>query len=136
MKRKLFSKKDGTTFIEDVKDISEEVKNFFNSLPPKIKKWIAEAETIVEFLERIEEAFESQELEAALEFVFAQIKGDRDKEIFEAIKKAIHDLTFGLDEWHDKFEIATEALTTLTGDELNQIEIDTTTQVAVYMYKV
>ena len=31
MKRKLFSQKDGTTFREDIKDIPEDVKNFFHS---------------------------------------------------------------------------------------------------------
>ena len=43
MKRKLFSQKDGTTFREDIKDIPEDVKNFFHSLPAKIKKALPEA---------------------------------------------------------------------------------------------
>ncbi len=61
-KRKLFSKKDGTTFIEDVKGISEDVKAFFDALPLNIKKWIAEAEDIVRVLEMIQKAVQDGQL--------------------------------------------------------------------------
>lgn len=133
--RRVFSKKDGTSFIEDVNDIKDELITFVNGLPPKIKKWLAEAETIVELLEKLEELLENETFEKAMEFLFAQIKGERDREIFEAIKQAIINMNDVIDGWLDKFDTAGETLKILSEGDLSQIEADLTTQVAVYAYK-
>ena len=53
MKRRLFSDKDGTTFKEDVADITEEVKAFFDTIPVKLKKLLPVAERFVMALQTL-----------------------------------------------------------------------------------
>lgn len=90
--RRWFSQKDGTTFLQDLQDASEDLKQFFNGIPPKLKVWLSEAETIIDFLERLKVILESEKLERALEILFAQIDGEKDRRIFEAIKAALNKL--------------------------------------------
>lgn len=139
MKRKLFSKKDGTTFVQDLHDITEEVKLFFHALPPKIKQWISEATDIVDALEKLDQALkDGQPADTAIDYVLGLIKGDADEQIYEAIKNALHSLVVyfefaGGNDSSLKLVTASEALMQLS--ELSQIEADTTTQLAVFFYK-
>lgn len=139
MKRKLFSKRDGTTFLEDVKGISEDVKSFFNALPARLKKWIGEAEKIVDALESLDTALQNgQPLDTAIDFVLSRVEGEADEIIYEAIKEKLHqfleDISI-LDEWDGdaKFQMASDVLSSVSG--LTRIEADTTTQVAVFIKK-
>ncbi len=142
MKRKLFSKKDGTTFLEDVKGISEDVKSFFNALPARLKKWIGEAEKIVDALEYLDTALQNgQPLDTAIDFVLSRVEGEADEIIYEAIKEKLHqfleDISAQLDEWElsgdAKFAMASDVLSSISG--LTRIEADTTTQIAVFIKK-
>lgn len=141
MKRKLFSKRDGTTFLEDVKGISEDVKSFFNALPARLKKWIGEAEKIVDALESLDTALQNgQPLDTAIDFVLSRVEGEADEIIYEAIKEKLHqfleDISI-LDEWElsgdAKFAMASDVLSSVSG--LSRIEADTTTQIAVFIKK-
>jgi len=139
MKRKLFSKKDGTTFVEDLHDITEEVKLFFHALPPRIKQWISEATDIVDALEKLDQAFaDGQPADVAIDYVLGLIKGDVDEQIYEAIKDALHSLIiyFEIPEQDTgslKMAAASEAILQIS--ELSRLEADTTAQLAVFFYK-
>lgn len=139
MKRKLFSKKDGTPFMQDLHDITEEVKLFFHALPPKIKQWISEATDIVDALEKLDQALkDGQPADVAIDYVLGLIKGDLQEEVYEAIKDALNNLiiTFELsdqDKGTDKLTIASEAILQIS--ELSRLEADTTAQLAVFFYK-
>lgn len=140
MKRKLFSKRDGTTFLEDVKGISEDVKSFFNALPARLKKWIGEAEKIVDALESLDTALQNgQPLDTAIDFVLSRVEGEADEIIYEAIKEKLHqfleDFSDPLEVWDGdaKFQMASDVLSSISG--LTRIEADTTTQIAVFIKK-
>lgn len=147
MKRKLFSKKDGTTFIQDVQGISQDVKDWFNSLPLKLKEWLTEAETIVDFIERIDQALlDGQPADEVIDFVLAQIPGSADEEIYEFAKEWLHEFVIDLRDYIEeaneisdyeggilKFVTASQILQGYA--EISQLEADTITQNAVYFYK-
>ena len=144
MKRKLFSKKDGTTFIQDVQGISQDVKDWFNSLPLKLKEWISEAEAVVDFLERIDQALQDgQPADEVIDFVLAQVKGQKDEEIYEFAKDWLHEFVIDLRDLIEeaneyeggviKFTTASQILKAYS--DLSQLEADTVTQNAVYFYK-
>ena len=144
MKRRIFSKKDGTTFVQDIQDIAEDVKNFFDSLPTKIKTWIAEAEDIIDVLEKIDQALQDgQPADTVIDFILAQIEGTADEEVYETLKYRLHDFIQDIEELpgiledgilgDDKFAFASDVLSEVSG--LERIESDTTIQIAVYFKK-
>lgn len=135
--RKLFSQKDGTTFIEDIHDISDDVKAFFHAIPPRLKRYIADATDIVDFIEKVNDALaDGQPLDAAIDFVLAQIPGSADEAIYEWIKQFLSDLPNEIAEIEDKLITASEILFGYADEaDFTQIESDTITQLAVYFYK-
>lgn len=137
--RKLFSKKDGTTFVEDVDAMSQEVKAFFNGLPAKLKKWMYESSKIVTAIQNIDAAIaEGQPADKAIDFVLSNIKGEVDEHLYEAIRKALHQIVeyITANQYSIplcKLQCASAALIEVS--ELTQLEADTVTQVAVYSIK-
>ncbi len=147
-KRKLFSKKDGTTFIEDMQDISDEAKAIFNGLPLKLKKWLYESTQIVEALQKLDEALEDgQPVDKVIDFILAQIKGEAQENIYEAIKVGLTKLIEFIN--NNEYGVAPEIIMQNMGfykanfagqileeiSGLNSLEADTVTQNAVYIYK-
>jgi hypothetical protein len=121
--RRWFSKEDGTTFLQDLQDASEDLKQFFKGVPPKLKVWLSEAETIIDFLERLKEILESENVERAMEILFAQIDGEKDRRIFEAIKAALNKLLGVIEDAHlhlpeEHFDSISNALANVALDEL------------------
>lgn len=142
----IFSKKDGTTFIEDVHIISDRMKLFFDALPGRIKKWLYEATVIVDALQKLDDALtEGQPADKAIDFILSQLK--LDAHIYEAIKEALNQFVISLDNIEDtvgdenafafageaKRQIASDTLMTIS--KLSELDADTTTQVAVFAYK-
>lgn len=83
MKRKLFSDKDGTTFKEDMHDITEEVKAFFVHVPYDIKRLLPDAEDFVNAAEHLAEMVkEGGEVDAIIDNILADIPGTTDEVIY------------------------------------------------------
>lgn len=96
-KRKLFSKKDGTTFVEDVQDISEDVKAFIAGLPAKIKTILPEAEDIVHAVEDVAAAVkDGTPVDVTIKRVLEQIPGTKDEHIYEFVKSLLQKLSIQL----------------------------------------
>lgn len=143
--RKLFSKKDGTTFFEDIKDISDDAKALFDGLPIKLRKWIYESTVIIDALQKLDDALqEGEPADKAIDFILGQIKGDADERIYEAIKIALNELlqfTEFMNEDLDTLTIPGQIKrnigvgTLIEISNLNELEADTVTQNAVYIYK-
>ena len=148
MKRKLFSQKDGTTFREDVADISDDVRAWFENVPLEIKRLLAPAEQFVHGVEHINELLKdgmplNEAIEKALEII-----GVDDKlyqsfkimlEIFVSRAKIFFENDGNKSLFFEKFagnvkrEAATEAL--IISTEANKLEADTAIQFAVYALK-
>lgn len=144
--RKLFSKKDGTTFFEDIHAISDEAKALFDGLPIKLRKWIYESTVIIDALQKLDDALqEGEPADKAIDFILGQIKGDADELLYESIKQALSDFVDRLNYLKEKFatdeiaegsekkEFATDVLIEVS--KLSVLEADTVTQNAVYIYK-
>lgn len=140
-KRKLFSQKDGTDFLTDVKDISEEVKAFFNHLPLELKKLLPIAEDIVRALQNLDDMLEEgHPVNEAIEKVLAMTKSEVDDRLFEIIKQAIDgaiETMQGLGELTIPGESKKfEASIALGGySNVADIQADTAIQLAVYAVK-
>lgn len=97
MKRRFFSRKDGTTFKEDVHDLSDNLKEFFHGLPENIKLILPDAEDFVAAVQAVSDAIKDGEVadiavRKALEF----IPGDLDTEIYEKAKHLLEQLAIRL----------------------------------------
>lgn len=150
MKRRLFSKKDGSTFREDIKDISQDVKAFFNGLPAKLKTWIPEAEDAVRALQVIEDALQDgQPADQIARVIMARIKGDVDERVYEFLREKLGELIMELESaimtvkgFPEVPTLVGETKLRWAGDciqhisDLSRIECDTTAQLAVYFHKV
>ena len=140
-KRKLFSQKDGSTFLEDAADIAEDVKAFFNHLPLELKKLLPIAEDIVRALQNLDDMLEEGEpVNEAIEKVLAMTKSEVDDKLYEIIKQAIEgaiETMQGLGEITIPGESKKfEASLALSGyAEVNDIQADTAIQLAVYAVK-
>lgn len=141
-RRKWFSQKDGTTFIQDVQDASEELKNFFDALPLKIKKYLNEATWLVDAIQKVDDLIEDgTPLDVAITTVLNQTITEVDNEIYAMVKEALDKLLVFLDvaeevgglEGAYKNQLVSETLVNFSN--LNALEADTATQVAVYAYK-
>ena len=144
--RRLFSKKDGTSLIQDLNAIQDELQLFFNSLPTKLRNWMYEATFLVDAIQNLDEALrDGQPADQAIDFILNGIKGEADEAIYEAVKVALHALAERVAEIQEEINdwlgatgvekriIVSEALMALSG--LNELESDTVTQNAVYIYK-
>lgn len=146
---RLFSKKDGRTFFQDLHKIKAEIEIFFDSMPVKLKSWMYEATIIIDALQKLDDALqEGEPADKAIDFILGQIKGEADEAIYEAVKKGLHDLVERMNDLADeigepfiygdmkgdmKKDIATDVLIPIS--ELSVLEADTVTQNAVYIYK-
>ena len=141
---RLFSKKDGRTFFQDLHKIKAEIEIFFDSMPVKLKSWMYEATIIIDALQKLDDALqEGEPADKAIDFILAQIKGESQERIYESVKRALHSLIeriesaeqevdgiiFGV----DKAKVATSQLMDLAN--LSELEADTVVQNAVYIYK-
>lgn len=148
-KRKLFSKKDGSTFGEDVKDIAEDVAAFIKGIPAKLKSYLPEATDIVEAIEALDDALQDgQPLDAAIDHALSFIPSTGDEVVYEKIKDLISDLA---DFLREKLDDAQDLIDYVEGGaikaatasqilaeyatEFDRIETDTTVQLAVYLFK-
>jgi len=142
MKRRLFSDKDGTTFKEDVADISEEVKAFFQTIPVKLKKLLTTAERFVIALQTLDDAIEEgQPADIVIDKILSSIEGDVDERIYEAIKESLHNFvdytTDTLKRWTDgeaKLGYASGGMQQVFTD-ITRLEADTAIQLACYAQK-
>ena len=141
MKRRLFSDKDGTTFKEDVADISEEVKAFFQTIPVKLKKLLTTAERFVIALQTLDDAIEEgQPADIVIDKILSSIKGDVDERIYEAIQEALHDFVAyitTLGQWatgESKMDFASDGMLQVFPD-ITKLEADTAIQLACYAQK-
>lgn len=92
-KRKLFSKKDGTTFVEDVQDISEDVKAFIAGVPAKIKSILPEAEDIVHAVEEVAAAVkDGTPVDVTIKRVLEHIPGTKDEKMYEFVRTFLGNL--------------------------------------------
>jgi hypothetical protein len=132
---RLFSKKDGRTFFQDLHKIKAEIEIFFDSMPVKLKAWMYEATIIIDALQKLDDALqEGEPADKAIYFILGQIKGEADERIYEGVKLALN--TFLRDTRPSSFaklQLASAALMDLSG--LKELEADTVTQNAVYIYK-
>jgi hypothetical protein len=142
---RLFSKKDGRTFFQDLHKIKAEIEIFFDSMPVKLKSWMYEATIIIDALQKLDDALQDGEpADKAIDFILGQIKGDADERIYEAIKIALNELlqfTEFMNEDLDTLTIPGQIKrnigvgTLIEISNLNELEADTVTQNAVYIYK-
>ena len=142
---RLFSKKDGRTFFQDLHKIKAEIEIFFDSMPVKLKSWMYEATVIIDALQKLDDALqEGEPADKAIDFILGQIKGDADERIYEAIKIALNELlqfTEFMNEDLDTLTIPGQIKrnigvgTLIEISNLNELEADTVTQNAVYIYK-
>ena len=140
---RLFSKKDGRTFFQDLHKIKAEIEIFFDSMPVKLKSWMYEATIIIDALQKLDDALQDGEpADKAIDFILGQIKGDADEKIYEAIKIALNELlqfTEFMNEDLDTLTIPGQRNigvgTLIEISNLNELEADTVTQNAVYIYK-
>lgn len=96
-KRRLFSRKDGTTFTEDVKDIAQDVEAFLKGLPEKIRVLLPEAEDFVIAVETISEAVkEGTSIDAAIDKALDIIPGTADERFYAWAQKALYELADAL----------------------------------------
>ena len=139
MKRRLFSKRDGSTFLEDISAISEDFKNFFNALPVKLKAWIYEAEILVNAVEALDKALQDgQPADTAIDFILSNIKGDADEKIYEAVKDALSSLADWINEGDsisggEKSIVVRDGLALLS--DLPESDCNLLTELAVYSMK-
>ena len=142
---RLFSKKDGRTFFQDLHKIKAEIEIFFDSMPVKLKSWMYEATIIIDALQKLDDALQDGEpADKAIDFILGQIKGDADERIYEAIIIALNELlqfTEFMNEDLDTLTIPGQIKrnigvgTLIEISNLNELEADTVTQNAVYIYK-
>lgn len=131
-KRKLFSNSDGSTFKEDVLDISEEVKAFFNHLPLELKKLLPIAEDIVRALQNLDDMLEEgHPVNEAIEKVLAALNVD--ERLYATIKFSLHQFVEMAQTGLSKFVLATNVL--MSDSEVSEIEAQTAIQLAVYAVK-
>ena len=139
MKRRLFSKRDGTSFLTDLAAISEDFKNFFNALPVKLKAWIYEAEILVNAVESLDKALkDGQPADTAIDFILSNIQGDADEKVYEAVKEALSSLVEWLNEGEEvlpaeKAIVVKDALALLS--DLPESDCNLLTELAVYSMK-
>lgn len=143
-KRRLFSQKDGTTLSEDLKDISEEVKAWFNHLPLEIKKLMPIAEKAVILIQELDDMLEDgMPVNEALERVLAMTKSEVDDKAYEVFKlfltrfaeycwALINDFD-GVVTGEDKFMYASDIISSIEG--ATGLQADTAAQLAVYAVK-
>lgn len=149
-KRKLFSQEDGTTFKEDITDIKEDVKAFFEKLPIEIKRLLPIAEHFVHGVEELSELLkDGMPINEAIEKVLALTANDIDDKIYFSFKRMLEIFAENAAEFLDdlgnknlffeelagnaKRDVSTNALISVT--EAEQVEADTAIQVAVYALK-
>ena len=143
-KRKLFSQKDGSTFLEDAADIRDDVKAFFNHLPLELKKLLPIAEDIVRAIQTLDDLLEEGEAaDIAIGKVLFMIKGDVDDNLYELLKTFLNDFAGVAVEIFEEFEkwvtsfqkkdTAVDILSAYTGAK--ELQADTAIQLAVYAVK-
>ena len=143
-KRKLFSQKDGSTFLEDAADIKEDVKAFFNHLPLELKKLLPIAEDIVRALQNLDDMLEEgTPVNEAIEKVLAMTKSEVDDKLYELFETFLNDFAGVAVEIFEEFEkwvtsfqkkdTAVDILSAYTGAK--EIQADTAIQLAVYAVK-
>ena len=143
-KRKLFSQKDGSTFLEDAADIAEDVKAFFNHLPLELKKLLPIAEDIVRALQNLDDMLEEgTPVNEAIEKVLAMTKSEVDDKLYELFETFLNDFAGVAVEIFEEFEkwvtsfqkkdTAVDILSAYTGAK--EIQADTAIQLAVYAVK-
>ncbi len=89
-KRRLFSRNDGTTFGEDVREISEEIAAFLRGIPAKIKSLLPEAEDIVVALEQLEANLrDGMPVDEAIDRALAIIPGTQQEAFYALAKQAL-----------------------------------------------
>lgn len=106
---RLFSRKDGKTLPDHIRDAADWVKAMVAGLPAKIKNLLPEAEDFVVAVETLAEALkEGHPVNEAVEKALAFIPGENDEVLYEAMKKILFDLAVRLrivlDEIKDKIE--------------------------------
>ena len=142
-KRKLFSQKDGTKFGEDIADIADDVKAFFNHLPLELKKLLPIAEDIVRALQNLDDMLEEgKPLNEAIEKVLAMTKSEVDDKLYDCITNMLHSFIdtlvmlegeIGNETGETKSLEASIALTDYSG--VPALQADTAIQLAVYAVK-
>lgn len=144
MKRRLFSKDDGTTTIQDISAMTEEFKAWFNHLPLEIKKLMPIAEKAVRFLQELDDMLEEgHPVNEALEKVLAMTKTEVDDKAYEVFKQyvarfadfaenLIQDLD-GVPTGEDKFKYASGIVQYVC--KVSELQADTAAQLAVYAIK-
>lgn len=144
-KRKLFSNADGSTFPEDISDITEEVKAFFNSLPLELKKLLPIAEDIVRALQVASDAVkDGSPLDQALQKALDLTKTEADDKIYEVVKNAVELFLDRVKPYLNSnallFYLAdlkkqSASMTLKFAESLTQVQADTAIQLAVYAVK-
>lgn len=88
--RRLFSRKDGTTFREDFPTFIGEVRRFVIGLPSHIKKVLPEAEDFVVAVEHLANALKDGEpLDLAIKKALEFIPGDVDSAVYTKSKQIL-----------------------------------------------
>ncbi len=144
-KRKLFSPKDGTKFGEDIADIADDVKAFFNHLPLELKKLLPIAEDIVRALQYVSDAIkDGSPLDVAIQKALDLTESGADNKAYEVIKHAIQTFAeraviyIGRVEYEMvcgtiKFETASNVIE--VSEKIEKLQADTAIQLAVYAVK-
>ncbi len=148
MKRRIFSRKDGTTFKEDMHDISEEVGAFLKGLPAKIKALLPEAEDFSRAVQALSDAVkDGQPADAAIDLALSYIPGTADEEFYAKAKHALEALAIRLqiliDQANDitnawgsaKRETAASLVIEWNSGEPQAIEANYAVETAVYYTK-
>lgn len=128
MKRKFFSRKDGTTIVEDIQDLSDNLKEFFQGLPEVIKLILPESEDFVRVVQTVSDAVkDGQVADIAIRKGLELLPGETDTEIYEKVKHLLEQLAIRLQialeqakswEWsNSKKQAATEMTMTVTNAE-------------------
>ena len=144
-KRKLFSPKDGTKFGEDIADIADDVKAFFNHLPLELKKLLPIAEDIVRASQVVSDAIkDGSPFDVAMQKALDFTKSEVDDEAYEIVKMAVEVLCERLEAFLDKTvlllvlsDIKKENASSVLESTKNvtKLQADTAIQLAVYAVK-
>ncbi len=146
MKRRFFSRKDGTTLGEDLRATFESAKHKFWDL---IDKFSDEAEIIVNAMSDVNEAIQDgKPANEAIEFVLSRIPGDADERLYALIKEKLPEWIFKVQKFidmikgieHDEaitadYESFRHKATSLTLQQLNGIDRVSSDTVVQTVYK-
>lgn len=97
MKRIFFSRKDGTTFIQDVDGLADNIREFLDVLPETIKEILPDVEDFARAVQAVSDAVkDGQTADIAIRAALDFIPGEKDTELYVKAKHLLEELAIRL----------------------------------------